>query len=294
MSSPSSRLFTHQASATAKTYTIMGIFLVVVIAVGYYLAQRYQNSAILYGFIGFSVVVNIISYWFSDKIAIRSSGALPADPALHREFFQITQDLTRRANLPMPKLYVIPDDVPNAFATGRNRDHSAVAVTQGLLNRLNRDEVSGVIAHELAHIGNKDILLMSVASIVAGLVAMVADVLGRNALMGDDDNRGALGFVAVMVSGILAQLGAAMIVAAVSRRREFLADETGALITGNPNGLASALRKISSYERPLEHAREATAHMYIANPFGAFSPSRLFASHPPMEDRVAKLEAMVV
>jgi heat shock protein HtpX len=286
-------LFQHQSATTARTYTIMGVFFVVVIAIGYWLSVHFQNSAILYGLIGFSIVTNIVSYWFSDSIALRMSGASLADESEYREYYSITRNLCMKANLPMPKLYIMEEVVLNAFATGRDRNHSAVAVTSGLLQRLSRDEVEGVVAHELAHIGNKDILLMSVASIVAGLVAILADILGRNALLGDSENRGVLGFVAIIVSGILAQMGAAMIVAAVSRKREFLADETGALIVGRSDGLANALRKIAAYNtEPMEHAHQATAHMFIANPFGSWSPSRLFASHPPVEERIERLDAM--
>lgn len=289
----SQSLFQHQSATTARTYTIMGVFFVVVIAIGYWLSVHFQNSAILYGLIGFSIVTNIVSYWFSDSIALRMSGASVADDSEYREYYAITRNLCVKANLPMPRLYIMQEVALNAFATGRDRNHSAVAVTSGLLQRLSRDEVEGVVAHELAHIGNKDILLMSVASIVAGLVAILADILGRNALLGGSENRGVLGFIAIIVSGILAQMGAAMIVAAVSRNREFLADETGALIVGNPQGLANALRKISAFNtEPMEHAHQATAHMFIANPFGSWSPSRLFASHPPVEERIERLDSM--
>lgn len=283
-------LFQHQIATTARTYMIMGVFLVIVIGIGYWLSVRFQNPVFLYGMIGFSVVINIISYWFSDSIALRMSCAKEATKAEYPDYFRITERLTMKAQLPMPRLYIIEDPTLNAFATGRDRHHSAVAVTTGLIGCLDESELEGVIAHELAHIGNKDILLMSVASIVAGLVAIVADIIGRNALLGDNDNRGILGFVAVIVSGILAQMGAAMIVAAVSRNREFLADRTGAMIVGNPQGLANALRKIAAYNTtPMDHAHESTAHMFISNPFGSLAPARLFASHPPVEERIERL-----
>jgi heat shock protein HtpX len=292
-------LYTHQSSNTVKTWLLMAIFLVVVVAVGFVVSSVYDNPVILYGAIIFSVLMNIGSYWFSDKIALSISGAKAiqpeTDPA-HRELSRIMENLAITAGLPMPRLYIINDPAPNAFATGRNKNHAAVAVTTGLLSIMERNELEGVLAHELAHIGNRDIMLSSAVVVLVGFVSIVADVFLRSMWFGgnrDSDNRGSnplmiIGIIFIVLSPIIATL----IQLAISRRREYLADATGALITRYPEGLASALEKIGSYSQPMHRATNAMAHMYISNPFGARAMSgvaHLFMTHPPIKKRVALL-----
>lgn len=290
-----------QQENTRKTWFLMTGFLVAVIAIGYFLTQYTGNSAFLYGFILLSVGMNIASYFFSAKIALASHGAKPADPARHAALFSAARDLSARAGLPVPKLYVIPDASLNAFATGRNAKNAAVAATEGLLANLDEAELRGVIAHELAHVRNRDILLQTVVVVLAGAFSILADFAGRHLLWGsgERENRGVLMIVGIALS-FLAPIGALLIQLAISRKREFLADATGAEIAGSPHGLASALVKISKQGRPLRTAGAATAHMFIENPFGADHGraegerkpgfiARMFMTHPPVEERVAAL-----
>jgi heat shock protein HtpX len=284
--------FTHSAETTAKTTVLLVLFIVVIGGIGAYAATRFGNQMIFFGSMAFSLVISAVSWWFSDSMALRSANAELAERTQYPEYHRIVNDLCMRANLPVPRLYIIPDDALNAFATGRDKNHAAVAVTRGLLQNLNTAELSGVIAHELAHIGNRDILLMSVTSVVAGLIAMIADFGMRSQVLSGDDNRGGVVSILIMIgSSILASIGALLITSFVSRRREFLADETGALITGDAPALASALRRIAA-SPALETASNRTAHMYISNPFGAMMPRRLFATHPPIEERIGRLEML--
>ncbi len=296
-------LYTHQSENITKTWLLVGVFLAIVIGIGYFLAVQYQNPGILTIAIIFAVVMNIVSYWNSDKIALRMAKAVPADVSTYRDLYNIVENLSITAGLPKPKVYIIPDTAPNAFATGRNAQHASVAVTQGLLQTLDRSELEGVIAHELAHIGNKDILLMSMVAVLVGFIAIVADMFTRSLLWGgggsrDDDSRGSnilaiVGLVFIILSPIIATL----IQLAISRRREYLADASGALLTRYPEGLASALEKISNYSTPMKTASNATAHMYISNPFGAKALSglkHLFMTHPPAAKRIEILRGMSV
>ena len=289
-------LYTHRSENIAKTWLLVGVFLVIILGLGAFFSYYYQNPGILTIAILFSVVMNIASFWFSDKIALSMANAKPADPNRYMELHRIVENLAITAGLPKPKVHIIPDMAPNAFATGRNAKNASIAVTEGLLQTLDRSELEGVIAHELAHIGNRDILLQSVVAILVGFVAILADMFSRSLLSGghrDNDNRGSnvlaiVGIIFVILSPIIAQL----IQLAISRKREFLADATGALLTRYPEGLANALRKISSYKAPMARASNATAHMYIASPFGAKALSglhRLFMTHPPVEARIKAL-----
>lgn len=293
-------LYTHQAANIRKTWFLMGGFLIFVIAVGWLLAQVYGNVAILYGAIAFSLVMNISAYWFSDKIALSSTGAKPADENEYRELHRILENLCITAGIQKPRLYIINDPAPNAFATGRNQKHAAVGVTTGLLGMLDRSELEGVLAHELSHIGNRDILVMTVAVVLAGVVAMLADIFLRISFFGggNNDNKSPFLLIAGVVAIILAPIAAQLIQLAVSRRREFLADASGALLTRYPDGLASALQKISSYSAPLQRANHATAHLFISNPFGAHQAgkfiARIFSTHPPVEERISALTGMRV
>lgn len=290
-------LYTHQSKNITKTWLLVAVFLAVVLGLGYFLASYYQNPGILTFALIFSIVMNIAGFWYSDKIALAASHAKPADEVQFRELHRIVDNLAITAGLPKPKVYIINDPAPNAFATGRNKHHAAVAVTTGLLQILDRAELEGVIAHELAHIGNKDILLQSLVVVLVGFVSLASDFFLRSMWWGggsrDNDNRGSnvlaiVGIIFIILSPIIATL----IQLAISRKREYLADATGALITRYPDGLANALRKISSYNRPMQHAHNATAHLFIANPFGARALrglSSLFMTHPPVERRIKAL-----
>jgi heat shock protein HtpX len=292
-------LYTQQSKNVWKTYFLMAFFLAIVVALGLAFSVTYDNPLILYFAFGFSLLINFWSYWFSDKIALKISGAKPIDPVNnpeHLELQRITENLSIAAGLPTPRIYIIEDNSPNAFATGRNKNHSAVAVTTGLMSLLDRSEIEGVIAHELAHIGNRDILLSSVVVVLVGLIAIASDFFIRSRLLfgGRDNNRHVSPLVLVLsvVFIILSPIVATIIQLAISRKREFLADATGALITRYPEGLASALQKIGSYNIPLKRSSNATAHMYISNPFGSQAfrgVQKLFMTHPPTEDRIKAL-----
>lgn len=289
-------LYTQQSSNVRKTWFLMAAFLVVVMAVGYAASYYYNNPAILYLSLVFSVGMNIYAYWNSDKVAIASSGAVPVTREQAPDLYRIIENLSITAGLPMPRVYIINDPQPNAFATGRDPKHAAVAVTTGLMQILNKTELEGVIAHELSHIGNRDILVMTVAVVLVGFIAALADMFMRMSFFGGDrENRSPLAVVAVIATMILAPLAAQLMQLAVSRRREFLADSSGALLTRYPEGLVSALQKIGSYKAPMHTASSATAHLFISNPFGAHEAGRfvakLFSTHPPIEDRIKALRA---
>lgn len=271
-------------------------FFAVVIAIGYAVSWYYDDTSLLYIAFAFALLMNVGSYWFSDKVALSMTGAKPATREVYFDLYTVTENLAITAGLPMPKLYVIQDDAPNAFATGRDEKHAVVAATTGLLARLDRTELEGVIGHELSHIKNRDMLVMTVAVVLAGFVAIIADIFLRMSFHGgdrDNNNRGGALFAILAIIGIiLAPIAAQLIQLAISRRREYLADASGALLTRYPEGLANALRKISSYAAPMRKANHATAHLFIANPFGASarkSINGLFATHPPVEERIKRL-----
>lgn len=290
-------LYTHQSANITKTWFLMGVFLVLVIAVGYAASYVVGDPTILYASILFAVIMNIGSYWFSDKLVLRMTNAVPANLAEHRELINIVENLSITAGLPMPKVYVVNDPSPNAFATGRNPEHAVVAATTGLLAILDRNEIEGVMAHELAHVGNRDMLVMTVAVVLAGFIAMIADLLTRFMFMsGNSDRNKHPAFLILAIAGIiLAPIAAQLMQMAVSRRREYLADATGALLTRYPEGLASALLKISGHARPMEKASHATAHLFISDPFAGGGSGfmqkigGLFHTHPPIKERVKRL-----
>lgn len=290
-------LYQQRSNNVFKTWALMAGFLLVVMAIGWAVSWYYGSPAILYGAVGFALLMNVGSYWFSDKIALLMNGAKPASRAEYFDLYTVTENLSITAGLPMPRLFVIEDPAPNAFATGRDEKHAVVAVTTGLLSILDRTELEGVIAHELSHIQNKDMLVMTVAVVLAGFVAIVADIFLRMSLFGggsrdNDSKAGVIFAVLAVVAVILAPIAAQLIQLAISRRREFLADSSGALLTRYPEGLASALRKIAGDGRPMRHANHATAHLFIGNPFGGEAGkfmNKMFATHPPVEARVAAL-----
>lgn len=289
-------LYTHQGENIRKTWFLMTSFLIIVIILGYIFARVYGNPNILYFFVIFSVVMNIVSYWYSDKIALSLARAHVATREQYFDFYTIVENLAITAGLPMPKIYVIEDPSPNAFATGRDKNHSVIAVTTGLLSIMNKTELEGVIAHEMSHIGNKDMLVSTVAVVLVGFVAIVSDMMMRMSLFGgrrDDREGNGLFMIIAIVVAILAPIAATLIQLGISRKREYLADASGALLTRYPEGLASALEKISQYGRPMQVQSTAIAHLYIANPqgSGAFTKKvgNLFSTHPPVEDRIKKL-----
>jgi len=292
-------LYTHQDTNVRKTWFLMTVFLLVVIGIGWAFSWIYQMPEILYIAVLFSIGMNFFSYWYSDKVVIKLSGAKLVTRNQYFDLWNATENLSITAGLPMPKLYVIEDLVPNAFATGRNAEHSAVAVTTGLLNILDKNELEGVIAHELSHIGNRDILLATSVVILVGFVTLLSDIFLRISIFGgggrdNDSSAGAFVAIAGIVLAILSPIIALLIQLAISRKREFLADASGALLTRYPEGLASALEKIALHSGKMKRANHATAHLYIANPFGGARKGngfvgRLFLTHPPAEDRVNAL-----
>ncbi len=293
-------LYTQQSSNIFKTYLLMGGFLAFVIAIGYAAAWYMGNPIILYGAVIFAFGMNFYSYYYSDKMVLKMTGAVEADLNQHRELINIVENLSITAGLPMPKVYVVNDPAPNAFATGRNPEHAVVAATTGLLEMLDRNEIEGVMAHELAHVGNRDMLVMTVAVVLAGFVAILADFLSRAFLFGGDGRDRHPAFLVLGIVGIiLAPLAAQMIQMTISRKREYLADATGALLTRYPEGLASALEKISGAARPMQKRSHATAHLFISDPFAEGEKRSfmqkiggLFQTHPPAQDRIARLRAM--
>ncbi len=292
-------LYTHQSSNVRKTIFLMGFFLVTVVLIGYAASYYTGNSSLIYVAFAFALLMNVGSYWFSDKLVIRMTGAQPVTREQMPDLWNIVENLSITAGLPMPKVYVVNDPSPNAFATGRNPEHAVVAVTTGLLQILNRVELEGVIAHELSHVGNRDILVMTVAVVLAGFVAMLADFLMRSMMFGGGNRDRHPAFLIFGIIGIiLAPIAAKLIQLAISRKREYLADASGALLTRYPEGLASALEKISAYARPLQRANHATAHLFINDPFGTEKQSvgkrvmSLFQTHPPVGDRIRIIRGM--
>lgn len=290
-------LYTHQSQNITKTWILMSMFFVVVIGIGWFFSYYYQNPGILYFFVIFSIFMNIFSYWFSDKIVLKLAGAKEARRDEYFDLYTSVENLSITAGLPMPKVYVINDPAPNAFATGRDKNHAVVCATTGILQILEKNELEGVIAHELSHIGNKDMLISTVVVVLVGFVSILSDFFTRHLLWGghrsDDNNRGGGVLIVVgIIFAILAPIFATLIQLAISRKREYLADASGALLTRYPEGLANALRKISEYSRPMQRQSTAIAHLYLADPKGAKigkKISNLFATHPPIEKRIEAL-----
>jgi heat shock protein HtpX len=291
-------LYTQQSKNVIKTWILMSVFFVVVIAIGFFFSEYYGSPDILYIFIIFCVLMNVTSYWYSDKITLKLNHARLLKREDNIDLWNIVENLSITAGLPMPKLYIVDDPAPNAFATGRDKNHAVVCVTSGLLPILNKNELEGVIAHELSHIGNRDILLSTVVVVLAGFISIVANIFLRSTLFGFGRGRnnregGGIMMLIGIVLSILAPISAMLIQLAISRKREFLADASGALLTRYPEGLASALQKISNYSSRMKYANTATAHLFIANPFGprrmGSGVSNLFSTHPKTEDRIKAL-----
>ncbi|MFC1656838.1 zinc metalloprotease HtpX [Patescibacteria group bacterium] len=282
-----------------KTFILITFFLIFIVGLGWVFSFIFNNPLILYIAVVISLFQAWISYFYSDKIALAVSGAREVKRAEALELYRIVENLTITAGLPKPKICIITDSSLNAFATGRDPKHSTIAVTTGLLEKLSKSELQGVIAHEMSHIKNYDIRVMTVVVVLVGSIALVSDFFIRSLWWGRGGrNRegGQLGVILMIVGivlAILAPLIAQLIQLAISRKREYLADASGALLTRYPEGLASALEKIQYNSKPMKRANRATAHLFISNPFSTKKISGLFATHPPIEDRIKQLRAMI-
>lgn len=298
-------LNTQIASNIRKTWLLFVIFLIVIIGLGWLFSYIFESQSILVIAVIFSFFMSFISYWYSDKIVLAISKAKPLKKEESLEIYRIVEKLCATANLPMPKIYIVQEAAPNAFATGRNQKKAIVAVTAGLLEVLNSSELEGVISHELSHIGNRDILFQTVVVMLVGSVVMLSDLFLRRMMLGGllrRGNREGTGdlhivmLLAALIGAVLSPLIAKLIQLAISRKREFLADASGALLTHHPKELAGALEKISQNQTPLKIANKATAHLFIANPFKGQQAKgllvRLFSTHPPVEERVKRLREM--
>ena len=252
------------------------------------------GGGFLYVFVALAVLMNVAGYWFSDKLALKASRAKPVEPGSQPQLEAMVQDLAQRAQVPTPRLYLIPSDQPNAFATGRNPQHAAVAVTQGLLRHLPPDQVKGVLAHEFAHIKNRDILVSSIAAMVAGSISAIANVLQFSLFFGgDDEDSGPLGLIGTLATIILAPLAAALLQLAVSRQREYLADATGAQLLGRAEPLADALETLERGAKAVPMAvNPATASLYAVNPLLRRGVATLFMTHPPLAERIRRLREL--
>jgi len=292
-------LYTHEAANIRKTWFLFTVFLIIVIGLGYFLSIYFGHPGILYFAVFFAIFQSVLSYWFSHKIVLSMTGAKEALPEASRELWNIVENLSITAGLPMPKLYIINDSIPNAFATGRDKKHAVVAVTTGLIDVLNKNEMEGVIAHELSHIGNRDMLVSTVVVVLVGFITLMADMFLRTQLFGGGHNNdrgdsrvsGILMIVGIVLM-ILSPIIATLIQLSISRKREYLADASGALLTRYPEGLASALEKISARSGKMKKANHATAHLFISNPFGD-KVRGLFSTHPPVEKRVELLRKSI-
>ncbi|MDD5145162.1 MAG: M48 family metallopeptidase [Candidatus Pacebacteria bacterium] len=299
-------LYTQAEVNIRKTWFYLFFFLILIIAFGWALSYYLNAPDILYFAVILSIVMNFSAYWFSDKIVLSMSHAKPVEKRDNPELYRLVENLCITAGLPLPRIYVIDSDQPNAFATGRNSKNAVVAVTRGLLSKLERVELEGVIAHELSHIGNKDILLQTVIVVLVGIIVMAADLFFRMSFWGGRrrDNReggGQAQLILLVVSlalAILAPILAQLIKLAISRKRELLADASGALLTRYPEGLARALEKISNDTNELRGANDATAHLYILDPFRGKAKTswlhKLFLTHPPAEERISLLRGMKI
>ncbi len=309
--------YEHISKNKQESWLLISLFLIIITVLGFVFSQAYNAPQILYFAVGFSILISFISYYFSDSITLALSKAKEVDRQTNQELYRLVENLCITAGLPTPKIYIIDDTAPNAFATGRDPEHAVVCFTTGILQKLERTELEGVVAHELSHIGNYDIRVMTLVVVLVGTITLLADWMLRASFFGGQrrsNNGGGQLQIILIIAGlllaILSPIIAILIKLAVSRKREFLADASGALLTRYPDGLARALEKISQDQEPLEAANKATAHMYIVNPFhedaqrgpsaplGATSAGgrswfvSMFNTHPPVEERVRRLREM--
>lgn len=295
-------IYHHISENKTKTVLLLGAFLILIIALGFVFSQAYGSPEILYLAAGFSIIYSLISYYFSSQITLAISRARPVELKDNPELYRLVENLAIAAGLPTPKIYIIEDTALNAFATGRNPEKAVVVFTTGILQKLNRTELEGVVSHELSHIGNYDIRLMTLVVVLIGVLTLLADFFLRMSFFGrsrsrDSNQLQAIFMIAGIVLAILSPIIATLIQLAISRKREYLADASGALLTRYPEGLASALEKISQDKEPLEAANKATAHLYIANPLKNHHDSvgwfaGLFNTHPPAAERIRRLREM--
>ena len=299
-------IYTQADSNTRKTWFLLTGFLVFIIAIGWLFSYLLNDNVILYFAVFLSVFMSVGSYWWSDKIVLSMYHAQPIQEKDNQELYHVVENLCITAGLPVPRIYIIPEMQPNAFATGRDKKHAIVCVTQGLLNRLDKTELQGVLAHELSHIGNKDMLLSTIVAVLAGVVAMLANFFLRISFWGgnrrrsnnDNGNAGAILMILGIVAAILAPIAATLVRLAISRKREFLADADGALLTRYPEGLARALEKISADPTPMKITNDATASLFIDSPYKGQQKNnwfiKLFSTHPSIEERIKILRGMEV
>jgi heat shock protein HtpX len=298
-------LYTQAGNNIFKTWVFLTGFFVFIIALGWLFSYLLDSQIYLYISVVLAITQSVTAYWFSDQIVLATSGAKPIEKRDNPELYRIVENLCIAAGLPTPQIYIINEAQPNAFATGRDKNHAVVVVTAGLLNRLDKPELEGVIAHELSHIGNRDMLLGTVIVVLVGVISILANIFLRVSFWGggrrrSNNNNQMAGILSIVgiVAAILAPIAATLIQLAISRKREFLADADGALLTRYPEGLANALRKISADPHPLPSAGNSTAHLYIANPFRGQQLNNwitnLFSTHPPIEERIKILTEMSV
>ena len=296
-------LYSQKDSNIRKTWLLIVVFLVLIIGLGFILSYAFASVEILYFAVALAIIMNMVAYWNSDKIALSMSGAKYTKRDENPYLYRIVENLCITAGLPLPRIYIINSSQINAFATGRDPKHAAIAVTTGALQKLQNEELEGVLAHELSHIGNRDILVSTIVVVLAGVVAIVSDWALRISFLsgrGDDDNRGGGGLVLLigLVAAILAPVASSLIHMAASRKREYLADASGALLTRYPEGLANALEKIAADGSHMHHAHNATAHLFISSPFkgkeGASWLAKLFSTHPSLQERIKILRGMNV
>jgi len=294
-------LYSHKESNILKTWVLFTGFFVFVIAIGWVFSQAYGDPSILFFAVIFSVGTSWVSYWYSDSIVLRMARAVPVDMKTNAELYRIVENLAITGGLPTPRIYLIPERQMNAFATGRDPKHAVVAVTEGLLRGLTKPELEGVLAHEMSHIGNRDMLVGTVAVTLVGLISLLSDMFLRSLMWGgrrSNDREGGNGVMVLIAVAlaILAPISATLIQLAISRKRESLADASGALLTRYPEGLASALEKIAKDITPMHTAKNTTAHLWIDDPFTGDTRRswwhKLFMSHPPIEDRIRALRGM--
>ena len=300
-----SNLYTYQSANIRRTWVLFVVFFIVVVGIGYVFSRAYGDPSFVVFALVFTIVYSLISYYSSAAIALRLARAVPIEKADNPALYNVVENLCITAGLPMPAIYITPELQINAFATGRDPEHAAVAVTQGALERLDKNELTGVLAHELSHVGNRDILVSTVAAILAGVISLLADIFLRSMFWGGMGGRrsnnsgevGGLFFIFAIALSVLAPIGTMLIQLAISRRREALADASGVLLTRYPEGLISALQKIAVDTTPMRSAKDSTAHMWLDNPFkgtGASWWHRMFMTHPPIEERIAALQALSV
>jgi len=302
-------LYSFKESNVRKTWFLMVLFLIFIALIGWFVSYYFETPKIFYYALIFALVLNLMSYWVSDKMVLMFTHAKPIEFKDNPELYRIVENLCITAGLPMPKIYILPEKAPNAFATGRNPKHGVIAITEGLLEKLDRSELEGVIAHELSHIGNRDTFLQTVVVVLVGLVVILSDIFLRASFWGGIGGRrssqrqggqliGLLTIIGVIFI-ILSPLIARLIQFAISRKREFLADASGVLLTRYPEGLARALEKIANDPMPMRYASNATAHLYVANPFTGGNKKtswlvKLFMTHPPIEERIKVLREMSI